>query len=68
MAKNYDDKMSELSAAGAVLRTGMPQSTPHERRAMRAHHNSLMQDVASMKRSRVFVSAKPAKKKSRKKS
>lgn len=49
-----DQKFSELCDAGAVIRTGMPNSTDHERRAMASRHESLCEDVRSLKRSRVF--------------
>lgn len=55
---DYHNKVDELHCAGAVLRSGMPQATIGERRAMRARHTAVMGEVASLRRSRVFVSRK----------
>lgn len=60
---NYKDDFSRMDDAGAIVRTGMPQATNHERRAMRAQYRQLQERVAASAPVSVFVKSPLSKKK-----
>ena len=45
----------EVACLNAVVQSGMPQSTPNERRALRARARAVKENIEAARRSRIFI-------------